>query len=65
MTPEITPASQTEALSAELQRKVRDQGIAQTAMFDHLLGAGKELWADDEEFERFLASVEATRAEEG
>jgi hypothetical protein len=34
-------------------------------MFDHLLGAGKELWADDEEFERFLASVEATRAEEG
>jgi hypothetical protein len=60
MTPETTPAPATELL-----RKVREQGVAGSATFEHLLGAGKELWVDDAEFNRFLAAVEATRVERG
>lgn len=30
------------------------QGVATTAMFDHLLGSGADLWTDDTEFAVFL-----------
>lgn len=65
MTPPVTPPTRTGEPSAELLRKIQEQGVAETATFERLLGAGKDLWADDAEFERFLASIKATRAEKG
>ena len=63
MTPNPLPAP-TEP-RPELEEKIRAQGVAQTATFDHLLGAGRDLWVDDEEFEQFLVAVEAVRTEKG
>ncbi len=54
----VQPAPQSEALD----RLIEAQQVSKTATFEHLLGAGQDLWTDDE-FERFLAHVERTRAE--
>ena len=44
-----------------LQAKIVEQGVTNTATYEQLLGSGKDLWADDAEFERFLNTVQATR----
>lgn len=44
-----------------LRAKIAGQGVAATAMFEHVFGAGRDLWADDAEFEQFLATVRALR----
>ncbi len=45
-----------------LRVKLDEQKVAETATFERLLGAGRDLWTD-EEFERFLATARATRSE--
>lgn len=36
-----------------------------SALVEQLLGSCKDLWESDEEFEEFLATIEATRKEKG
>jgi hypothetical protein len=48
-----------------LEELIAEQGVAQTATFERLLGAGSELWDDDRDFARFLDAVQATRHEKG
>ena len=36
-----------------------------SATFEQLLGSCKDLWESNEEFEEFLATIEATRKEKG
>ena len=63
----MTPDLRAEALKRreELEARVRADGKDQTATYDGLYGAGVGLWESAEEFDRFLATVRATRAEEG
>ena len=51
-------------VSEALRAKIDEQGVAATATFEHVLGAGRDLWADDAEFEHFLATVRALRDEQ-
>lgn len=61
----VTSSTQTAVDTPEsLRAEIVAQGVAETATFEHLLGAGKDLWADDFEFERFLSTVQAVRAEQ-
>jgi hypothetical protein len=46
-----------------LEELIAEQGVAQTATFERLLGSGAELWSDDAEFEAFLDHVQAIRRE--
>jgi hypothetical protein len=64
-TPTLTPipAKNEPAKQKSLEDLILEQGVAQTATFEHLLGRGAELWADDVEFEAFLASLQAIRRE--
>jgi hypothetical protein len=48
-----------------LDELIAEQGVAQTASFEHLLGSGAELWEDDADFERFLQGTRAVRQELG
>ena len=61
----ITPnlSAPSPVIPARLRTKIAEQGVADTATFEHLLGLGKDLWADDAEFEQFLETVRATRSE--
>jgi hypothetical protein len=52
---------QTPEQADNLRRIAEEQGTLHTSNFEHLWGAGKELWADDAEFEAFLASIRAIR----
>jgi hypothetical protein len=65
MTPDTTTSAPGPSgdVPEQLRQKARAQGVEQTATYEHLLGAGRHLWADDAEFDRFLAAVEAIRAE--
>ncbi len=54
---------QTEDAAAKLRRLIAEQGVANTATAERLLGAGRDLFASDAEFEQFLATVKSTRAE--
>jgi hypothetical protein len=56
-------SSQSELPRKTLEELIQEQGVAQTATYDHLLGSGAELWADDAEFEAFLDHVQAIRHE--
>jgi hypothetical protein len=61
---EITPTpetGQTPEQAEKLRRIAAEQGTLHTSNIEHLWGAGKELWADDAEFEAFLASIRAIR----
>jgi hypothetical protein len=42
-----------------------EQGVEKTATYENLVGAGADLWDSDEEFEAFMATIAATRAEKG
>lgn len=46
-----------------LRAKIEEQGVAATAAFEHVLGAGRDLWTDDADFERFLEAVRGFRDE--
>ncbi len=46
-----------------LQQLVAEQGVAETATFERLLGCGADWWSDDAEFEAFLEHVQSTRRE--
>jgi hypothetical protein len=52
---------QTPEQVENLRRIAEAQGTLHTSNLEHLWGAGKELWADDTEFEAFLASIHAIR----
>ncbi|HEV3383923.1 MAG TPA: hypothetical protein VG097_03865 [Gemmata sp.] len=54
-------AGQTAEQADNLRRIATDQGTLHTSNVKHLWGAGKELWADDDEFDAFLASIRAIR----
>jgi len=61
------PRPQPEDLQSmkTLEELIAEQGVAQTATFDRLLGSGSGLWADDVEFDIFLKHMQATRHEKG
>jgi hypothetical protein len=61
--PALPHQEQVEDAAAKLRRLIAEQGVANTATAEQLLGAGRELFADDKEFEQFLAIVKSTRAE--
>jgi hypothetical protein len=62
--PSATPiAAPPDKIPEHLLWKLAEQGVVGTATFDRLLGAGKNLWADDAAFNQFLAHVRETRAE--
>jgi hypothetical protein len=44
---------------------IAEQGVEKTATYENLVGAGADLWDTEEEFQAFLASIAATRAEKG
>lgn len=48
-----------------LQEMIAEQGVAETATFERLLGSGADLWADDAEFDAFLQHLRAVRHEKG
>jgi hypothetical protein len=48
-------------LSAEIRRKIKEQGVAKTANFEHLYGACADLWESDEEFEQFMQFLAQSR----
>jgi hypothetical protein len=54
-------AGQTPEQAEKLRRIAAVQGTLHTSNIEHLWGSGKELWADDVEFEAFLASIRAIR----
>jgi hypothetical protein len=60
-----SPASQPEdsRLAKLLEEMIAEQGVANTATFERLLGSGTDLWADDAEFDAFLQHVQAIRTE--
>jgi len=49
----------------KLKALVAKQGVAKTATFEHLLGAGVDLWDGDRDFKNFLHTVKAVREEKG
>jgi hypothetical protein len=49
----------------KLEELIAKQGVAQTATYEHLLGAAADLWKDESEFDRFLEAVKAVRQEKG
>lgn len=51
------------ATPRSLDERIAEQGVAQTATFEHLLGRGAELWLDDAEFDAFLHHLRAIRQE--
>jgi hypothetical protein len=46
-----------------LDALIEEQGVAKSATFENLLGKGRELWANDEEFDSFLERLDAVRNE--
>jgi hypothetical protein len=60
-----SPAPADSGRRKTLEELIAEQGIVQTATFEHLLGAGSELWDDDRDFGRFLDAVQAARHEKG
>jgi hypothetical protein len=44
-----------------IEALAKEQGVPLHAKFDDLLGRGKDLWRNDEEFEAFLAWLKASR----
>jgi hypothetical protein len=44
---------------------IAEQGVAGTATFEHLLGSGADLWAEDAEFDAFVQHLGAIRHEKG
>ncbi len=68
MTTETAPASslpQPEDLPPRksLEQMIAEQGVAETATFQHLFGSGQNLWSDDTEFDAFLHHLDAIRHE--
>jgi hypothetical protein len=55
--------TQTPEQAARLRALAEKQGVTGTANVEHLWGAGKDLWASDEEFEAFLAAIREVRAQ--
>ena len=49
----------------KLEALIAKQGVSRTATFEHLLGAGVDLWEDDRDFKNFLDMVKAVRLEKG
>ncbi len=46
-----------------LDELIAEQGVAETATFERLLGSAAELWADDAEFDAYLQHLRAIRHE--
>jgi hypothetical protein len=55
--------TQTPEQAARLRAIAEQQGTLGKATFENLLGAGKDLWETDEEFERFLEILRMSRAQ--
>jgi hypothetical protein len=62
VTPTPPPAAPpADDIPESLRALIAEQGVAETATYEHLLGAGKDWWADDAEFERFLTYLRGLR----
>jgi len=48
---------------ATAEQIAKQQGIVSPQSLDQLIGAAPELWATDDEFDQFLASVDRNRRE--
>ena len=59
----VVPAAVISQRGPIMEELVAAQGVAGTATFEKLLNSGKDLWADDAEFEAFMSQVEAIRRE--
>lgn len=46
-----------------LLRLIREQGVAETATYENLLGSGKDLWESDEEFEEWMELLRKLKRE--
>ena len=56
---------QTPEQAERLRRIAEKQGTLSTSTFENLLGAGKDLWETDEEFEQFLQLLRQIRQAKG
>jgi len=70
MTKEVNPAASPSRLVEvrpikSLDELIAEQGVGQTATFEHLLGRGADLWADEAEFGTFLEHLRTIRQEKG
>ena len=55
--------SQTPEQAARLRAIVERKGTLGNSSVEQLWGAGKDLWADDAEFEAFLESIREIRSQ--
>ncbi len=63
--PSPRPQPQNLPPAKSLEDLIAEQGVAETATFESLLGSGSDLWADDAEFDAFLQHLRAIRHEKG
>jgi hypothetical protein len=63
MNPSPAPLTTDKVRQKTLEELIEQQGVAQTATFERLLGAGVDLWDDEDDFGRFLESIRAIRRE--
>lgn len=64
-TPPSSPHADELQPMKSLEEMIAEQGVAQTATFERLLGSGTALWADDVEFDTFVQRFHAIRHEKG
>ena len=57
------PAAGGVCPSKSIDQLMKEQGITPGTQLQKLLGAGKDLWQSDEEFEAFLNGIYARRRE--
>jgi hypothetical protein len=50
---------------ASLEQLAREQGITRPQSLDRLIGAAEDLWDNDDDFERFLTTIDRHRREPG
>ena len=68
-TTDLPPANEKPPAYPRPSRSIEDlideQGVRETATFENLFGIGRDLWADDAEFEEFLRFLQTSRGEKG
>ena len=53
--------AERKALAKNLEDQVAALGKTETSNFDNLIGSCEDLWADESEFDEFLANIRAIR----
>lgn len=57
----VTRLQRPADISEECWQLVLDQGVAESARYENLLGAGEDLWDSEEDFQIFLDGLERIR----